>query len=291
MNPFDSGQYACQIPSQDQEQTRRNSFPARATGASAGMHTGQGNNDIGLRFNMPATQPVDTKQQNTRSQQPSMDFGAVGNTMGTYQFNPSVNQSNDPNMLFTGNDSISMQQYQQNQGLFPDPDSFNLNTTYNSSYAPSMDPMTAFQQGYSGAGNFPGNDMAFSLGYDASNDAQSQSLDMLFSNSTFVPLPQQPTTAPEQLSTQHNWADLSNFNLSLPAQAQRVNDTSPVGGLPQQNSVVTLPRRSQSTTQSQSISPFIQQQPSKPSATPPNFRNPFIPSGNLLTLLHDKPLT
>lgn len=229
---------------------------------------------------MSATQQVDNKQQNARSQQTSMDFGAGGNAMGTYQFNPSVNQGSDPNMLFTGNDSMSIQQYQQNQRLFQDPGSFNLNTTYNSTYPPSMDPMTAFQQGYP-AGNFQGNDMAFSLGFDASNDAQSQSLDMLFSNSTFVPLPQssmQPTTAPEQLNTQHNWVDLSNFNLSLPG--QRMNNASPVEGLPQQSSVVTLPRRSQSSSQSQSISPYMQQQPSKPSATPPNFRNPFIPSGN-----------
>lgn len=278
MNPFDSGRYAGQIPSQDQEQARRNSSAARATGASVGL---QGNNDLGLRFNMSTTQPVDGKQQNARSQPTSMNFGAGGNTMGTYQFNPSVNQSSDPNMLFTGNDPVSMQQYQQSQGLFQDPESFNLNTTYNSTYPPSMDPMTAFQQSYPSAGNFQGNDMAFSLGFDASNDAQSQSLDMLFSNSTFVPLPQssmQPTTAPEQLNTQHNWVDLSNFNLSLPG--QRMNNASPVGGLPQQNSVVTLPRRSQNSDQSQPISPFMQQQPSKTSATLPNFRNPFIPSGN-----------
>uniref|UniRef100_A0A093V596 White collar 1 protein n=1 Tax=Talaromyces marneffei PM1 TaxID=1077442 RepID=A0A093V596_TALMA len=280
MNPFDSGQYASQIPPQDQEQARRHSSPARATGALVGMHPGQGNNDAGLRFNMLATQPVDTKHQIARSQQPSMDFGAGGNVMGTYQFNPSVSQGNDPNMLFTGNGPMSMQQYQQNQGLFQDPDNFNLNATYNSSYAPSMDPMTTFQQGYPGAGNFQGNDLAFSLGYDASNDAQSQSLDMLFSNPTFVPLPQssiQPMTAPEQLNTQHNWADLSNFSLSLPPQ-RMMNDASPVEGLPQQSSVVTLPRRSQSISQSQSISSLIQQQPSKASATPPHFRNPFIPS-------------
>lgn len=278
MNPFDSGQYAGQIPSQGQEQARRNSFPARATGASVGL---QGNNDLGSRFNMSATQPVDGKQQNARSQQPSMDTGAGENAMGIYQFNPSVNQGNDPTMLFAGDDPMSMQQYQQNQGLFQDPENFNLNTTYNSTYAPSMDPMTAFQQGYPGAGNFQGNDMAFSLGFDASNDAQSQSLDMLFSNSTFVSLPQssmQPTTAPEQLNTQHNWVDLSNFNLSLPG--QRMSNASPIGGLPQQSSVVTLPRRNQSSSQSQSTSPFMQQQPPKPSVTPPNFRNPFVPSGN-----------
>lgn len=271
MNPYDSEKYAGQVPSQE-EHARRNSFPARATGASAGMHTGQGNDDLGIRFNMSATQPVDPKQSNPQNAR-SMDFGAGGNAMGTYQFNPSVNQG--PNMLFTGNDPMSMQQYQQTQGLFQD------TFAYNTSYAPSMDPMTAFQQGYPGAGNFQGNDMAFSLGYDTSNNAQSQSLDMLFSNSSFVPLPQpsmQPTTAPDQLGTQHNWADLSTFNLSL--LPQRMNDASPVGGLSQQSSLVTLPRRSQSTSQSQSISPFIQQQPSQPSGTPPNFRNPFIPSGN-----------
>lgn len=257
-------------------------MPARATGASVGI---QRSNDLGLRFNMSA---ADSKQQNARTQSPSMDPGAGGNAMGAYQFNPSINQANDPTMLFAGNDPMSVQQYPQNQGLFQDPEDFNLNTTYNSTYAPSMDPVTAFQQDYPGAANFQGNDMAFSLGFDASNDAQSQTLEMLFSNSTFVPLPQsslQPTTAPEQLNTQHNWVDLSNFNLSLPG--QRMNNVSPVGSIPQQSSVVTLPRRSQSSSQSQSISPFMQQQPSKASATQPNLRNSFVPSGNFP---YDNPL-
>lgn len=273
MNPFDSGQYTGQIPSQDQEHSRRNSFPAGAAGASVGS---QGNNDLGLRFNVPAARPVDSKQQIARSQQPSMDFGAGVDTAGTYQFNSPINQGSAPNMLFAGNHPMPMQQYQQNQGLFGE--SFNLDTTFNPSYAPSMDPMTAFQHG---AGNFQGNDMTLPLGFDAPNDAQAHSLDMLFSNSTFVPLPQssmQATTAPEQLNTQHNWVDLSNFNLSLPG--QRMNNASPVGDALQQSSVVTLPRRSQSGSQSQSISPFMQQQPSKSSATPPNMRNLFIPSGD-----------
>ena len=276
------GQYAGQPQSQDQEQARKNQLPGRTTGASAGL---QGNNDLGLRFNMAAPQSGDNKQQITRSQQPSVDFGAGGNTLGTFQFNASVNQGNDASMLFTGNDSMSMQQFQQNQGLFEDSDTFNLDTAFDSSYGPTMDSMTAFQQNYSNPGDFQGNDMAFSLGYDTPTDAQSQPLSALFTNSTFVSLPQtsiQPTTSPEQLTTQHNWVDMSNFNLSLPG--QRMSDASAVGGLtPQQSSLVTLPRRSQSSGQSQSISPFTNRPPSKPSNSPPTFSNPFIPSGITLT--------
>ncbi|EED14134.1 GATA transcription factor LreA [Talaromyces stipitatus ATCC 10500] len=288
MNPFDSTQYASQLSSQDHEHARRNSFPARTTAASVGLHTGQGNINLGITFDMSATQSVvppqgQTNQSNpqtARVQQTSMDFGATGgDTMGTYQFNPMVTQGNDT-LLFTGNEHMSIQQFQQNRELYQDADSFSLNATYDpTSFTPAMDPMAAFQQGYTGTVNFQENDMTFPLGYDAADGAQPQSLDMLFANSTFVPLPQssmQPTTAPEQLITQHNWVDLSNFNLSLPG--QRIKITSPVGSGSQQSSLVSLPRRSQSTSQPQSMSPFMQQQPPKAPITSPSFRNPFIPS-------------
>ncbi len=117
MNPFDSGQYAGQIPSQGQEQARRKSFPARNR-----RITWIAKQWYWIKVQHVGNHPVDGKQQNARSQQTSMDFGAGGNTMeNIYQFNPSVNQGNDANILFTGNDPMSMQRYQQNQTLFHDP--------------------------------------------------------------------------------------------------------------------------------------------------------------------------
>lgn len=190
---------------------------------------------------------------------------------------------------------IFLQQFLSTRTLFNDADSnYELNTNFDASFTNVMDPV--FQTNFSNTGDFPANDMPFPLGFDVPDDATSQSLDM-FSNSLFVPLPQtslQPTTQPEQLTTQHNWADLANFNLTLPG--RKSNVSSPVGTLSQQNAQVILPCRNQSISQSQALSPFPQPPPPPPqqqqqqqqlSKQMANFSSTFIPTGKFLVQTPD----
>lgn len=262
---------------------------------------------MGIRFNMAANQSAVPPQSgegnpsnrpNPRAQQTSMDFGAAGaNTMGAYQYDPSANQGNDPassNMLFAGNDAISMQQFAQNRALYQGPEGFNLDTAFDpSSFASAVDPMNTFQQTYPPAGStYTGNDLTYALSsYDTSAAAApSQSLDMLFPNPTYVSLPQssmQPPTTSGQLTSldqQQNWADLSNFTLSLPG--TNLQNASPVANSPSELTLVALPRRTSAASQSHPITSYIPGPPMTTTASSsPAFRNPFaIPSGEFQSL-------
>ncbi|OKL63460.1 hypothetical protein UA08_02077 [Talaromyces atroroseus] len=222
---------------------------------------------------------------NLRGQPTSM--GYVGNTMGTYQFNASPPYGSNPassNVVYTTNDTVSMQQFPHNRSLYHSADRFNLDPNYDpASFAPSENPMAAFQHHYPGAVNFQESDMAFALAYEDPATAQSQSLDMLFSNSTYAPLPQssmQPTSAAGQLRSsslggpQQDWADMSNFNISL--SGPNPHGVSPAGVHPTEDSLVALPQ-STGSARSQSISSYLPPHTSPMTSTPPTSRNPFIP--------------
>jgi hypothetical protein len=285
MHPYFPVEYTGQVP-RNQQQNRRKPFPARTSSVSGGSNPGQGRTETGYRSNMAATLANEdrSRSQTARAQQAPLEFGSSGpNGLESYPFNPAVSQPADT-MLFAGNDPLSLSQFQQNREVFSDQDAFNLSTAFEpSSFTSSMEAMTAFQPNFSGSGTLGSNDITFPFGYDVPGDTPSQSLDMLFSNTPFVSLPQtsmQTTTSPEQLATQHNWVDMSNFNLSLPG--QRLSSAS---SLENQTQMVTLPRRSPSVTQPQAMSPYLKQQMSKPTIDSPAFRNPFIPPGELLYLL------
>jgi hypothetical protein len=261
----------------------------------------QGSHDISLRFNMAPNQQVMPPQpgevnplldQNPRGQQPaSMGFvDARGNTMGTYQFNPGSNPASS-NVVYTTNDAMAMQQFPHSRALYHNAERFNLDPNYDpASFAASVNPMTAFQHHYSGAINFQGSDMAFELAYENQAAAQTQSLDMLFSNPSYVPLPQssmQPASASGQLTPslggpQQDWPDMSNFNLSL--SGQNLHDAPPPVVPSSEHSLVALPQNTGST-RSQSISSYLPPKPSPTTANQPTFRNPFIPPGKCLFMM------
>lgn len=275
MNPLDSSQYVGQ--DLRQHQARRDSYPHRVP---SDMHSAHTTPDIGMRFSVPSNRPPQSSEMNplldhqNRGQPTAMRFDAAGgNTIGTYQFQSPAQVSNPApsNAIFRTNDP--MQQFQGNRDLYHGAERFNLDASYDpSQFAPSVDPMAAFQQTYPGTANLQGSDMAFALAYEASAAAQPQPLDMLFSDPTYVSLPQssmQPTSTAGQmrtLATQQDWTDMPNFNLSLSGQNL---PPAPTEDLSPKHSLVSLP----GNTRSQSSS-YI---PTTTMTIQPTFHNPFIP--------------
>lgn len=269
MNPLDPAQYAAQVSRQ--HQPRRGTHPQQPPGE---LLTGQGGMGFSMASNQPQPGEVNLMLGQPSHGQPTFN-AAGGNTMGTYQFNPQPTHGTDPassNALFATSDPMSMQQFSQNRGLYHSAEHFNLEATYEpSTFAHSIDPMTTFQQNYSGSANFQGSDMAFALAYEASAAAQPQSMDMLLPDSTYVPFTQssmQPSSTTAQIRQQDWTADMSNFNLSLSGQIQDIppdhSSENPLAVLPQ----CTNSSRSQST-------------PSYP--TPHPAKNTFIPPGKSLS--------
>ncbi len=129
--------------------------------------------------------------------------------------------------------------------------------------------------------------MAFSLGFDPSNDAQSQSLDMLFSEFYLCPSsPAVDATYNRSRTAEYPKQLGGSVQLQSVSAGQRMNNASPVGGLPQQSSVVTYHDVARQQPIPIHFTIHAAKQPSKPSATPPNFSQSIHSTDNFHFTLH-----